>query len=173
MGIGQNQRLDYSAKSPTGFNSLSEPGSSTGDLKQDPKDSGDGSPSKNSSHYSFRVDNASDLNFGPKPQLLVCECIGGSRAYRIVWTVECALPSCCVVYTGSGFTLCDSPSHFNDGTYSIPSLSVLDTNLKVTEFNYSLSWSIDESRFTTFSIVGTIELAGTIFASYIDTASST
>lgn len=176
LGIGQNQRLDYSGKSPTGLSVDVDPAPftnpSTGaSLKQDPK----GTilaiiPSSN--HHSFYVDNLSDLNFGPRPQLLTCECIGGSRAYRIVWTVECALPNCCVEYTGTGFKLCDSPAHFNDGTYRLNTTNTALSKLKVTEFNYSLSWSIDENRFTTFQIVGSIEVAGTLFHSASDSTPS-
>lgn len=159
LGIGQNQRLNTSAyqSHPTGVGSVAEPdGSSEGyTIKQDPivNDS-------SSSHYSFIVDNNTDLNFGPKPKLLACECIGGSRAFRIVWTVECALPICCLTYTqGNGFTLCYSPDHFNS-SYKNVFTSVLENDLKVTEFNYSLSWEVDENRFTRFTIVGSVEFSG-------------
>ena len=160
LGIGQNQRLDLSGKSPVGTGDVAEPANfgwpiTGNNLKQDP---GSGS---SSSHYSFYVDRNSDLNFGPKPQLLVCECIGGSRAYRIVWTVECALPNCCIVYNDGRF-LCISPAHFNDQRYGFLS-TALGSNLKVTEFNYGLSWGIDEDKFTTYTVVGSVEFSGTLF----------
>lgn len=164
LGIGQNQRLDSSAKSPTGLSgtgTVPEPSPfnnpSTGTpIKQDPVITTAGIntfPDPRSSHHSFYTDNLSDLNFGPKPQLLSCECIGGSRAYRIVWTVECALPNCCVEATAAGLTFCTTPSAFNGLGGGFTS---------TTEFNYSLSWSIDEDRFTTFTIVGSTENAGSL-----------
>jgi len=160
LGVGQNQRVDVSTTtaSPVGVTQIAEPaGPSATTLAQDPFVSA-GSPVKTSSHYSFKVTKDMDLNFGPKPQLLVCECVGAARIWRIIWTVEVALPNCCVYYEpANGGFLCLTPEYFNQDSYN-------DANsLKVTEFNYSLSWTIDESRFTTFSIFGTIEYAGILF----------
>jgi hypothetical protein len=155
LGVGQNQRLNtaFGASSPTGVTQIDEPsGPSDTTLAQDPFVSG-GNVVKQSSHYSFKVTKEMDLNFGPRPQLLVCESIGASRVWRIVWTVEVALPNCCVSYNNG--QLCISPDHFNDEYYASQS-----GTHKVTEFNYSLSWTIDENRFTTFSIVGSVEFAG-------------
>lgn len=158
LGVGQNQRLNTSSyeSHPTGAGGASEPANgSAATIKQDP------TPDlSHSNNYSFVVDNNTDLDFGPKPRLLACECIGGSRVFRIVWTVECALPICCVGYTQQdGFVLCNSPSHFN-GPYQEIFANLLQNDQKVTEFNYSLSWEIDEARFTTFNIVGSVEFSG-------------
>lgn len=158
LGVGQNQRINTSAyeSHPTGATGVTEPANgSAATIKQDP------TPDlPNSNNYSFVVDNNTDLDFGPKPRLLACECIGGSRAFRIVWTVECALPICCVQYSQSdGFVLCNSPDHFN-GPYRELFANVLTNDLKITEFNYSLSWEIDDARFTNFNIVGSVEFSG-------------
>lgn len=172
LGIGQNQVINTSPFQyrPVGTTEYVDPISgSDSPIKQDPIPD---EPS--SSHYSFVVSAANDLNFGPKPQLLACECIGGSRAFRIVWTVECALPICCLTYTQSdGFTLCNSPEHFN-GVYQEFFDNVLTDNIKVLEFNYSLSWEVDEARFTRFTIVGSVEFSGQLLfdASPSVTASS-
>lgn len=171
LGIGQNQRLDLRHASPTGSSGENEPAPFTGpitgnNLKQDPI-----SGLKKSSHYSFYIDNLSDLNFGPRPQLLVCEPIGGSRAFRVAWTVECALPSCCVVYDNGSFKLCNSPAHFNDQNYNLVA-TALGSTLKITEFNYSMSWAIDDDKFTTYTIVGTVEFAGQLFSDNAVNASS-
>ncbi len=154
LGVGQNQRLDtgVSTSSPTGVTQIPEPSGPTDTtLAQDPFVTL-GNVVKQSSHYSFKVTKDMDLNFGPRPQLLVCESVGAARIWRVVWTVEVALPTCCVNYNNG--QLCISPDHFNS-TYDSQS-----GTLKVTEFNYSLSWTIDENRFTTFSIVGSVEFAG-------------
>lgn len=157
LGVGQNQRMDYNHKSETGADAFGEPDSTLDDMKQDPID---GTPSSN--NYSFYVSAKKDLDFGPKPELLVCEPVGSARVWRIVWTVSCCLPICCVAYDGETFTLCNTPEHLNDDLYVQDNGPFNGQFPKLTEFNYSLSWQIDTQRFTTFTIVGSVEFAGTL-----------
>lgn len=154
-GVGQNQRTDNvgspSGVSPTGVAAnASYPTSS----KQDPLVSaGDLSPIL-PDVLTFRVASNNDLNFGPRPTLLVCEPIGAARVWRIVWSVEVALPTCCVAFSTNTGTICLTPTHLNS-----PAVDT-NNNLIVTEFNYAMAWSIDEERFTTRTITGAIEVQG-------------
>ena len=154
-GVGQNQRFDQTGLSPTGE---PVPRNYAVSTNQDPNISsgtGLGNPDDNGTLL-FTVDGSTDLDFGPKPKLLLCEPMGDSRVMRIVWTVECSLPVCCVAYntnTATRPTICLTP-------YNANNVAGKDTLNTLTDFSYSMSWSVDEQGFTVRTIVGTIEVAG-------------
>ena len=156
-GIGQNQRIDYAKTSDVG---VPLPRNYTHTTHQDPyvpSGSLTGLPSGTDDSTLYFVDSGlMDLNFGPRPVVQVLEPIGSSRTFRLVWSVECALPVCCVTYNegGTGPTICLTPYALNS-TYA--------TN-PITEFTYSMSWSIDEQGYTTRAIVGSVEVAGRLYS---------
>ena len=84
---------------------------------------------------SFAINGGSsvkDINFGPKPRVLVWEPIGTNRAVRIVWTCETSIPEC---------------------TDSIPRYAN-----QLSSFTYDARWSITESGLTRRSITGTLTI---------------
>lgn len=77
-----------------------------------------------------------DVAFGPKPQMLVWEPIGSSRACRVSWQVTTCIPEC------------SAPSYKN-----VP-----------IAFTYGIEFALDESGMTQRTIAGELEIAMTRMA---------
>jgi len=97
----------------------------------------------------YTVDGSNDLDFGPKPEILLWESVGASQAVRVQWTVSFTIPLCCYAdIDGDGY--CDGPPSL------LHSLGVLN----LVEFNYSMSFSVDREGWTNRAIVGTAVVPG-------------
>jgi hypothetical protein len=96
----------------------------------------------------YVVSSVNDLDFGPKPTLLTWEQVGSARAVRVQWSVEFAITTCCWGDINSD-GVCDNAP-------------LLDSsNLRFTEFNYSMSFDVDEEGWSRRSLVGSAEIPGT------------
>jgi len=98
---------------------------------------------------SYVVDGSNDLEFGPKPEILLWESVGASQAVRVQWTVSFTIPLCCYADI-DGDSYCDGPPGF---THSLAVLNLV-------EFNYSMSFNIDREGWTNRAIVGTAVVPG-------------
>lgn len=97
----------------------------------------------------YTVNSTNDLQFGPRPVLLLWEPVGASQAVRIQWSVEFHLAVCCYADLDS------------DGYCDNAGVPINNTNyLTLIDFSYSLSFSVDEEGWTVRSIVGSAMIPG-------------
>ena len=112
-----------------------EIGENLDDIRSRLQKSGQGLTFTSQGFGSFAINGSStvkDINFGPKPRVLVWEPIGTNRAVRIVWTCETSIPEC---------------------TDSVPKYANT-----LSSFTYDARWSITESGLTRRSITGTLTI---------------
>lgn len=99
--------------------------------------------------FDFTVDGNNDLNFGPRPEILLWEPVGSSQAVRVQWTVSFSISLCC--YPDSdGDGLCDGAAALVHSPFL----------LNLLEFNYSMSFAVDAEGWTNRAIVGTAVAPG-------------
>ena len=82
-----------------------------------------------------------DINFGPKPNLLKWEPIGGRNAARVVWEIK--------LYTQECLLWHDDVSGFN-------ALG------RILEFNFSQEWSLDRQFLTTRTVTGKVTISNNL-----------
>ena len=73
-----------------------------------------------------------DVDFGPKPQVVEIEPLGGSQAYRVEWLCVTRVPPC-----------------------------LRDKSGKLIQFNYTTNWNMDTAGFMTRTIDGSAEVPKT------------
>lgn len=109
-----------------------------------------GAATQDTASQEYVITAAKDMNFGPRPMLWTWESVGTNRAVRVQWSVEFCIPVCC--FTDAGDGICDGASQYVWSSGSV----------KFTEFNYSISFTVNEEGFMTRTLVGSAEIAGTL-----------